>query len=220
MPQLHLMFSIFKRIFTYAISHNVKRLRIDVNYDIKKFLPSLFSCHTLTSLNLSIRETRRPVTLFPNSLNLPAITNLALKGFLFCVGDDGRVDPFSKFDKLDTLMIYGSCEVCDDKLNLCISSTTLVNLTIRTNYSRAVGIRFQLYTPNLCTSVYRGHIPFQKLCGSNSNLSSIKHVYLDVSIGVGMWSNPKDNPLLLVNLLFELGNVESLKISYKTLKVI
>jgi hypothetical protein len=182
---------ILKRIFTYAISHNVKRLRIDVNYDIKKFLPSLFSCHTLTSLNLSIRETRRPITLFPNSLNLPAITNLSLKGFLFCVGDDGRVDPFSKFDKLDTLMIYGSCEVCDDKLSLCISSTTLVNLTIRTNYSRAGGIRFQLYTPNLCTFVYRGHIPFQKLCGSNNNLSSIKHVYLDVSIGVGMWSNPK-----------------------------
>jgi hypothetical protein len=45
-------------------------------------------------------------------------------------------------------------------------------------------------------------------------------VYLDVSIGVGMWSNPKDNPLLLLNLLVELGNVESLKISYKTLKVI
>ncbi|CAJ2639021.1 unnamed protein product [Trifolium pratense] len=209
-----------KRILTYAISHSVKRLRIDVNFDIQQFLPSLFSCHTLTSLHLSIYESPRPITLFPNSLNLPAVTTLALNGFLFCVGDDGRVDPFSKFDKLDTLMIYGACEVRDYKLNLCISSTTLVNLTIRTNYSAAGGIRFQLYTPNLCTFVYHGHIPFQKLCGINSNLSSIKHVLLDMTIGVGMWSNPKDNPLLLLHLLDELANVESLTISHRTLKVL
>ncbi|GAU10006.1 hypothetical protein TSUD_120050 [Trifolium subterraneum] len=210
---------VLKRILTYAISHSVKRLRIDVNYDIHQFLPSLFSCHTLTSLNLSIGESHWPMTLFPNSLNLPAVTNLTLKGFLFCVGDNGRVDPFSKFDKLDTLMLYGSCEV-HDRLNLCISSTTLVNLTIQTNYSSAGGIRFQLYTPNLCNFVYRGHIPFQKLCGRNSNLSSIKHVLFDVTIDVGKGSNPKDNPMLLLDLLVELANVESLTITHRTLKVL
>jgi len=72
--------------------------------------------------------------LFPNSLNLPEITNLSLQGFIFCVDDDGHVDPLSTLNKLKSLTIF-SCLV-QDQQNLCISSATLANLTIRTDYYR------------------------------------------------------------------------------------
>jgi len=61
---------ILKRILKYAFSHNVQQLRITC--DIQQFPRTFFSCHTLTSLKLSLGL----ATLFPNSLNMAAITDL------------------------------------------------------------------------------------------------------------------------------------------------
>jgi len=203
---------ILKRILKYAFAHNVQQLQVDVKCFNPQFAPSFFSCHTLTTLKLTI-DYYSHQNLFPISLNLPQITNLSLHGFIFCVGDDGLVNPFSTLNKLNSLVITG-CIVRDNQ-NLCISCATLASLTVETGFSKSE-MKFQLSTPSLCTFVYCGHVPFQKLCASNSNLSCINHVNLDV----GVWLTGAENPLLLLNWLVEIANIKSLSVTSRTLKVI
>jgi hypothetical protein len=215
---------LLKRILKYAFSHNIQQLQIQGKCHIHKFFPSLFSCRTLTSIDLSLYNVS-PLDgpLFPNSLNLPALTNLSLRSFIFCVNHDGRVDPFSTLYKLNNLTI-NNCIIRDKKI-LCISSATLVKLTIRTAFSakrkKTIGtvglwlMTFRLSTPSLCTFVYLG-IPRQKLCESTSDLSSVKYVTIDVCHK----SNSKNTSLSLLNWLVELANIESLTVSLNTLKVL
>jgi hypothetical protein len=202
---------LLKRILKYAFSHNVQRVQIKTNcYPGLQFPPSFFSCHTLSSLNL--RFCYNYQTLFPNSLNLPALTNLSLHRFNFCVNDDGCVNPFSTFNRLKSLNIY-NCTVSGNQ-SLCISSATLVNLTIKSNLWWLRFKNFQLSTPSLCTFVFCD-TPCQKLCGSLSNLSSVKHVNIDAP-----WDyKSKNTPLVLLNWLIELPNTESLTVSMNTLEV-
>jgi hypothetical protein len=79
-------FSILRRTIKYAVSHNLQHLLVDRTCNIEYFPSCFFSCHTLTSLNLSsqmfnafFRNLPKPI--FPNSLNLPALTGLSLKYF-------------------------------------------------------------------------------------------------------------------------------------------
>ncbi|AES97837.1 F-box protein [Medicago truncatula] len=203
---------LLKRILKYAFSHNVQQLQVDVKCVNPQFSPSFFSCHTLTTLKLKI-DYYSHQNLFPTSLNLPQITNLSLHRFIFCVGDDGRVNPFSTLNKLNTLVITGC--IVRDYLNLCIVNATLANLRIQSGFSMSE-MKFQLSTPNLCTFVYRGYDPLQKLCESNINLSSIEHVNLNVE----MWVTYIESPLFLLNWLVELGNMKSLSVTSRTLKVL
>ncbi|PNY07340.1 FDB-associated F-box protein [Trifolium pratense] len=89
-----------KRIINYAISHNVQQLGLYVNGHITEIPSKVFFCRTLTHLKLSIYPGINRETMFPKSLNLPAITNLQLEHFTFCVGDDDRAEPFSNFNRL------------------------------------------------------------------------------------------------------------------------
>jgi hypothetical protein len=202
---------LLKRILKYVFSHNTQLLKIDVGCRDLEFPLSFFSCHTLTSLNLSVNYYCK-TTLFPNSLNLSALTNLSLKGFNFCVNDGGCVDPFSTLNRLKSLYIY-NCTVSGNQ-SLCISSATLANLTIQDNLWRLSFKFFQLSTPSLCTFDFWG-TPSQKLCGSLSNLSSVKHVKINA------WCESKcdKTPLVLLNWLIELPNTESLTVSMNTLEV-
>jgi len=204
---------LLKRILKYAFSHDVQQLRVDVNCFIPQFPPSFFSCHTLTTLNLSVDDNYPHQNLFPNSLNLPQIINMSLHGFLFCIGDDGRVNPFSTLNKLNSLVITG-CRVLD-YLNLCILSATLANLTIQMGFGVSE-MKFQLSSPNLRTFVYCGPVPFQNLCASNRILSSIEHVSLNVQTFI----IDVKNPLFLLTWLVELANIKSLSVTSETLKVI
>jgi hypothetical protein len=100
-----------------------------------------------------------------------------------------------------------------DGQNLCISSTTLVNLTIRTYCNRKLAVlKFELNTPSLCSFDFSG-IPLQKLCGSNSSFTSLTHV------SIFMWSISTDVPLVLLNWLIELANIKSLTVSSSALEV-
>jgi len=135
-----------------------------------------------------------------------------LRNFIFCVGNDGCTDPFSAFNKLNTLVI-DTCTV-RDKQNLCMSSVTLANLTILASYVWG-GFKFELSTPSLCSFVYSGGY-LQKLCASRCNLSSIKHV----NISGLMLPNFTDTPLALFNWLTGLANIESLTVCSITLKVL
>ena len=80
--------------------------------------------------------------------------------------------------------------------------------------------KFELYTPNLCTFVYKGVLSVQQLCGSKSNLSSVKHVNIDVNIDVISLSESAKTSLILYNWLVELANIESLTIHSPILEVL
>ncbi|GAU50207.1 hypothetical protein TSUD_376600 [Trifolium subterraneum] len=145
--------NLLKRIVKYAVSHNVQRLQIHVKCEIQHFPSCFFSCYTLTSLDLYVGpRIYDQITLFPNSLKLPALTSLSLYQFAFPVDDNGRAKPFSTFNRLNSLFI-DSCIVLDAQ-KLCISSATLANLTIQTKY-RPVNFReIELSTPSLCTFAF------------------------------------------------------------------
>jgi hypothetical protein len=201
---------ILKSILEYAISHNVRFLRTTITCDLQ-FLPCLFSSQTLTFVDLKGTE-----KLFPNSLNLPALTTLTLRSFYFCPGYDGGYDgcaePFSVLNKLNTLVIE-DCLLLDAQI-LCISSTTLVNLTVRERgiyYDRRYICK--LFTPSLCNLNYLKTLN-QKLC--LTHVCSFKHVYIDIKKHTRIF---KEDYQLLLNLFQELANIKSLTVSSRTLEV-
>jgi hypothetical protein len=208
---------LLKRIVKYAVSHNVQRLRIHVNCDIQHFPACFFSCHTLTSLDLYVgSRIYYQTTLFPNSLKLPALTSLSLHHFTFPVSDNGRVEPFSTFKQLNSLII-DNCIVLDAQ-NLCISSATLANLTIQSISRRVNYPEIELSTPSLCTFAFHG-VPFTKLSGNH--LCSIKHVNIDtgrffICSKVELTIIP---PSVLLSWLIELTHIRSLIVSSTILQV-
>ncbi|KEH32472.1 hypothetical protein MTR_4g125740 [Medicago truncatula] len=203
--------TLLPRIIEYTVSHNVQHLILDYTCHIEDFPSCIFSCRTLTSLNLSgfiynAILSHKPI--FRNSLNLPALTNLSLKYFGFCRGDDGCVEPFSTFKMLNSLVI--DCCIVLDAQKLCISSAKLVNLSILMWDSvpeTYVGIYFgiELYAPSLHTFAFTGRYT-PKLFGSKSVLSSIKH--------------SRETSSILLNWLVELANIESLSFCSNTIKVL
>ncbi|PNX75784.1 F-box/LRR-repeat protein, partial [Trifolium pratense] len=120
--------NILKRIVEYAVSHDIQLLRISITCKLQQFPPCLFSSQTLTSLDLCVHPDTLNCKIFPNALKFPAVTTLTLRSFHFCAGDDGCAEPFSAFSKLITLTIQ-DCKLLIAQV-LCISSFTLVNLTV------------------------------------------------------------------------------------------
>jgi len=205
-----------QRIAKYAVSHHVQQLSFNIKCDIQHFPTCFFSCHTLTSLKLSLTNSKTyEGALFPSSLNLPALATLSLEGFNFRVGDDGYAEPFSAFSSLNSLIIR-YCRVLDAQ-NLCISSATLANLNLKTYHHSNYG-KIELSSPSLCTFVFvcMGGFPALKLRGIENNLSSVKHVKIHASI----YGNDADTSLVLLNWLVELGNIKSLTIDDNALKVL
>ncbi|CAK8540813.1 unnamed protein product [Lathyrus sativus] len=212
---------LLKRILQYLFSHNIQQLNMMVACSLEHFpLSTNFSCHTLTSLKLfpcpEWGEYGRLPPVFPNSLQFPALNYLFLRCFTFvCTTNDGYADPFSVFQSLKTLTIQ-FCQLLNQK-TLLISSVSLVNLTIRLPVEDE-SYKLKLSTPNLCSFDFSGH-SLQNLCGhnfiSNTNFSYIKHVRINLSR-----LQPQLSPSILFNWLVELGLMESLTISSKTLEVL
>ncbi|PNY01114.1 F-box/LRR-repeat protein [Trifolium pratense] len=200
---------LLKRIVKYAVSHHVQRLRIVIKCDIQHLPSCFFSCRTLTSLDLYVaHRIDGQRTLFPNSLNLPALTNLSIHAFAFCINNNGRVEPFSTFNRLNSLII-DNCKVLDAQ-NLSISSSTLANLTIQSKYELYREI--ELSTPSLCTFVYTG-ISFPKLSGNH--LRPVKHLNIDADTDL-----KNAEPSVLLSWLIELTNIRSLIVSSTILQVL
>jgi hypothetical protein len=200
--------NILKQIVNYAISHNVQRLGLYVNGGIAEIPSTVFSCQTLTHLKLSIYPDRECERMLPKSLSLPAITNLQLEYFTFCVGDNDRAEPFLNFNRWNSLVI-SNCNVSGGQ-TLYISNATLINFTI---YDDGYNFyKVDLCTPRLCTLVFAG-TPYQKI--SLCNVSSLKHVDIDADI----FSCPDDPPLFLFNWLLEFTNIKSLTVYAATLQV-
>jgi hypothetical protein len=160
-------------------------------------------------LKLAIYPRRGNQTQFPESSNLPALTILQLENLKFCAGDNGRAaEPFSTLNKLNSLLI-SNCTVHGTG-TLCISSATLVNLTLYNQFSNFYTI--ELCTPSLCTFTFTG-TPYQELSGRV--VSSLKHVEIYAEV----IRYQKEPPLFLFNWLLEFPNIKSLTVSATTLQV-
>jgi hypothetical protein len=129
---------------------------------------------------------------------------LKLQYFAFCATDSNCAEPFSTLNSLNTLSIF-HCSVRGAQI-LCISSASLVNLTIYNLKSHKI----DLCTPSLCKYVFIGTLS-QRLLGSN--VSSLKHVDIDARV------YPHDRSLHVLNWLSELANIKSLMISQTILQV-
>ncbi|PNX92056.1 F-box family protein [Trifolium pratense] len=202
-----------KTVVNYALTHNVQRIGLYVNGgDIAQIPPTMFSCETLTHLKLSIHNgIRHKTVLFPESLNLPALTSLQLGNFTFCVRDNDSAEPFSILNRLNNLLI-SDCTVKGTD-TLCISSATLVNLTIYNNSNDYYKI--ELRTPSLCTFAFCG-TPCQSISGSN--VSSLKHV--DIHAEAEVVSYSLGPPMFLFSWLLEFANIKSLTVTATTLQVL
>ncbi|XP_058782798.1 putative F-box/FBD/LRR-repeat protein At5g44950 isoform X1 [Vicia villosa] len=202
---------ILEWIVNYAISHNVQRLQFNVTSIVEQFPLTLLSSQTLTHLNLTLTHLYYSVcydcgSLFPKSLNLPALSTLELGNFTFSKGSE----PFSTFSKLKNLLI-SDCHV-EGAGTLFISSATLVNFTMHAESDEDNQYKIDLCTPSLCTFAFRG-IPYQEI--SWSNISSLKHVDIDAQLFPYTCSGP---PLFLFNWLSEFGNIKSLTVTTNTLQ--
>ncbi|XP_045790456.1 F-box protein At4g22280-like [Trifolium pratense] len=201
---------ILNMIVNYAISHNIRRLGLCFYSDFAKIPDTIFSCQTLTHLKLAIFPRRGHKTRFPESSNLPALTILQLENLKFCAGDNGRAaEPFSTLNKLKSLLI-SNCTVYGTG-TLCISSATLVNLTLHNQFSNFYTI--DLRTPSLCTFAFTG-TPYQELSGSD--VSSLEHVEIYAEI----IRYQREPPLILFNWLREFRNIKSLTVSATTLRIL
>jgi len=92
---------------------------------------------------------------FPKSFNLPELTSLQLQNFGFRINDNYRVEPFSTFNKLNSLLL-SNCTL-SGKGTLCISSVTLVNFTMYNRFHRFSSI--ELCTPSLCMFAFTTGTP-------------------------------------------------------------
>lgn len=72
-----------KSVVEYAVSHNVQLLGISITCDIQRFSHCLFLSKTLMSLDLYVKSILyyNDKLVFPNYLNLSALTRLSLKHF-------------------------------------------------------------------------------------------------------------------------------------------
>jgi hypothetical protein len=206
---------LLKKILNYVCSHSshIQELGISVNGDSSLIMTCVSSCRALTSLMLSVYPRgggfgSNCETLFPESLNLPALTSLDLTNFVFCGGENGCVEPFSAFTKLNSLVLR-SCKGRDAQV-LNISSETLVNLAL--HGSSFDFPKIELSTPSLCTFTFGG-IPRQKICGSG--LSSVKQVNISAEM-ITRWD---EAPMILLSWLLDLANVKSLTVTSTTLWV-
>ncbi|MCH79504.1 F-box family protein [Trifolium medium] len=207
---------VLKKILKYVYSHNIhlKELGISVNGEIDLIMSCVSSCRALTSLKLSLCRRRSTYgnfreALFPKSLNLPALTSLELTDFAFCGGENGCAEPFSPFNRLNSLVLRG-WKLRDAQI-LSISNETLVDLAMH-NYSRDI-TKIEISAKSLCTFTITGYV-IHKICGSS--LSSIKQVNInaqDIDL-------PKDYGLVLLSWLQDLANVESLTVTSTTLQIL
>jgi hypothetical protein len=180
-----------------------------VSCNIEQIPPTIFSSQTLTCLKLSVyARIGLEKTIFPKSFSLPALTTLHLGNFAFCADDNRRAEPFSAFNRLNTLVL-SQCGL-RGTLTLCISSATLVNFTMRSHFYDIY--EFDLCTPSLGTFVFTG-----KPCKivSGSSLSYVRHVDIDADIS----SHELKPALFLLNWLLELADTKSLTVTATTLQV-
>lgn len=204
------------RVMTYAVSHNVQRLTIDVNLNFElgfKLHPCIFFCRSLTHLKLSIWAVPS-MTELPTSLQLPALESLHLEHVTFAANDNGCAEPFSACHRLNTLVL-DRCNLHRDAKFLCISNSKLSSLTIGSTIQE-VAYKVVLSTPNLSSlTVMRDPIHQVSMC----SLSLLEQVNIDVE--AHFHTNLERIYSALISWLQALASyVKTMTLSSSTLKIL
>ncbi|XP_012567365.1 putative F-box protein At1g58310 [Cicer arietinum] len=204
------------RVMTYAVSHNVENLTIEVNLNFErgfKLHPCVFFCRTLTYLKLSIWAIPW-MTELPTSLQLPALKSLHLEHVTFAANDNGFAAPFSNCHMLNTLVL-DRCNLHRDAKFLTISNSMISCLTIGSTIQE-VAYKIVLSTPNLNSlTVTRDLIHHVSAC----DLCFLERVYIDVD--AYFHTNFERTYSALISWLQALANyVQIMTLSSSTLKIL
>jgi hypothetical protein len=164
------------RVMTYVVAHNVQNFTLHFNLRVKHgytFNPCIFSCHSLTHLNLSFWSVPQSIQL-PSSMQLPALKSLHLGYVTFAANDKGIVDTFRDCHMLSTLVL-NCCAVGRKAKILCISNSKLSNLRI--NMFQDFNYKIVLSTPYLKSlTLWCDLLPEVSAC----DISFLEEVNIDV----------------------------------------
>lgn len=200
-----------------ALSHNMQQLTVYAR--VRKISdlelpPSIFYRRSLTYLKLGfwqIYGSNSGKTTFPKLLNLPSLKTLHLRCLTFTTSDDGRAEPFSACNMLDTLVII-CCYLQDDAQVLCISNSNVSSLTVGSNYvyDEAHSYKVVLCTPKLTSLTASGRPTFN--APSTHNLPFLEEVNIDYTY----YYRPHEDSVL-ISWLQLLANVQIMTLRFKTL---
>ncbi|KAK7315014.1 hypothetical protein VNO77_33546 [Canavalia gladiata] len=206
-------------VVKYAVCHNVQHLTIHVHsnsYPNFEALPLIFSCHSLTSLTLSLGYRPTEIVL-SKSMQLPALKTMCLAHAKFTATHNDCAEPFSNCPVLDTL-ILSHCYLHSDAKVLHISNSTLSSLTIYSLHGREV-YQLAFSTPNLCSFNIKGFAGHQ--LSSTCNLPHVCEVHIDMFHAASsiiirwlqVFTNVKKltfSSVTLQNMLHDLSNPDSM----------
>ncbi|TKY53222.1 F-box protein isoform X2 [Spatholobus suberectus] len=181
-------------------------MTITVDFMSGRFFSLIFSCQTLTSLELFNTSFLFTAEL-PKSLQLLALKSLRLKNVRYAASDNDCVEPFSTCGSLNTLVIE---DFFDPKV-LCVSNSNLRSMTLR-NFNLFTSHKIVLSTPNL-RSLTVTHAPFHQL--SACDLSFLEQVNIDfqphcVEYGLSVISLPRELAHYVKILTLSSGTLEIL----------
>ncbi|WVZ19248.1 hypothetical protein V8G54_006570 [Vigna mungo] len=199
----------------YASLHHVKELTLIMDIKSKQiptsFLPLVFNCKSLTSLNLYANSSSSPLIL-PPSLPLPFLKTMHLSNVTFTPRDDNNVEPFSGCTSLTTLVLEHSMRSHSSETTLCISNPTISIFRMENIvYWHTFQPKVVLSLPKL-TSITLENIHFSacyKLT-CTCDLPLLKEVKIDNRVHV--------DSSIIVHWLQMFSNVRTLIISSRTLK--
>ncbi|KAK7315012.1 hypothetical protein VNO77_33544 [Canavalia gladiata] len=201
------------RVMRYAVLHNVQQLTIHINLYYRfdfEFRPFIFSCSSLTFLELDISCCDPSMIELPKSLQLPALQSLLLGFVTFIASDNDCAEPFSACNMLKSLVLR-DCFLHHDAKFLRISNANLSSLTLNSffdSFFEVVACKIVLSTPNLSSLTIVDYFNLQ--LSSTCNLSLLKEVDIDTCA----------HNLVFIKWLQVLANVKIMTFAFNTLKII
>jgi hypothetical protein len=206
-------------VMKYAASHYVEELTIDVYLLFTEkdfeFPPSIFYCHSLTFLKLDFglaHSYTNSKNMFPKYLNLPALKTLHLINLTFTTSNNGCAEPFSRCNKLITLVIM-DCFLQDDAQSLYISNSNITSLTVGGTKKHDLNYKVVFCTPKLTSLTIRGRPTF--LVPSACNLPFIEQVNVDYTFR----HTPRE-VLVMISWLQLIVSVKIMTLGFRTLEEI
>ncbi|OVA14426.1 F-box domain [Macleaya cordata] len=162
-----------------AVRRNVQELSIYLSvwlYQTIQFPPCLFTCKSLTKLELDFGSKYESGIILPNSIDLPMLKFLKLRR-VSIEDEKSSAKLFSSCPALESLIIEKCC------VNLKnVFAPKLKHFTIRYNYDKtdeSKVLSIKLYAPNLVSFVCKSYM---LLDYSLENLSSLVTAYIDMML--------------------------------------
>ena len=196
-------------LICYAVEQNVQQLSVHSYSNSPFLLPeSLFTCQSLTALDLQACNVEDHFIKLTKFLALPALKSLNLNGFSI-TGPNFDPRLFPGCPNLETLKL--SEILVDEHKKLCFSTLNLKILELSFVEPRSVEdeiyrCKVVIDAPKLTTFKYYGYVPM--VC-SMDNLPSLDDVYFDIYSAL----KEEEYALQLINTCKEFRHAKSLTLS-------